>query len=353
MKTLEWRDDCLLLIDQTRLPLESEVIVCQTYEEVAQSIEHMQVRGAPAIGLAAAFGVALAARAFAIDEQTFEAKLANAMRRLAATRPTAVNLFWAIDRMVALLASRGGQPPGEVADAILAEARRMLAEDEAANRRMGALGAELIPERANILTHCNAGALATGEFGTALGLIRAAHEQGKEIHVWVDETRPLLQGARLTAWELQQADIPHTLITDNMAGHFMARGAIDLAVVGADRIARNGDTANKIGTYGVAVLARAHGLPFYVVAPTSTVDLAKTSGQDITIEERRPEEVTSLGGRALAPHGTRVANPAFDVTPAKLISAIITEQGIARPPFVRELPRLVKGVGRAAAAPKP
>lgn len=334
MNTLEWRDGALLLLDQTRLPAEAVMLECREHQTVAAAIERLSVRGAPAIGLAAAYGVVLAALEFAgCRHEDFIAELEGAMDRLAATRPTAVNLFWAIVRMREVLQACRDRSPAEITDALLAEAHRMLREDETANRRMGAYGAQLLPDGANVLTHCNAGALAAGAYGTALGVIRAAHEAGKQIHVWVDETRPLLQGARLTAWELAEAGIPFTLITDNMAGHFMSRGDIDLAVVGADRIAANGDTANKIGTYSVAVLAHAHDIPLYVAAPTSTVDLSLPAGDRIPIEQRRPDEVTSIRDARIAPPGVRVANPAFDVTPARLIAAIVTEQGVIHDPY--------------------
>jgi methylthioribose-1-phosphate isomerase len=338
--TLEFRDGSLWLLDQTKLPLETTFLECRDTATVAEAITSLRVRGAPAIGLAAAFGAALAAQRLAgsgLSDAQFRVGVSAAAAQLAATRPTAVNLFWALERVRKVLEASVGRSPDWTAAALLAEAHRMLIEDAACNRAMGLHGAELIPDEANILTHCNAGALATGAFGTALGVIQAAHDQGKRVHVWVDETRPLLQGARLTAWELEQAGIPHTLITDNMAGHFMQRGEIDLAIVGADRIVANGDGANKIGTYGVAVLAHAHGLPFYFVAPTSTVDLSTLDGSRIPIEERNPEEVTAFGGLRTAPLGTRAANPAFDVTPARLVSAIVTERGIVRAPYIEGL----------------
>jgi len=344
LKTLQFKEGTLWLIDQTQLPLNPVLIECKEYTQVVEAIRRLQVRGAPAIGCAAAYGTALAAGALASHEpgDGFESALARAMEELRATRPTAVNLFWALDRMWRVYETHRDKSPVEVADALLLEADTILAEDEEVNRCMGSYGAELIPDGANILTHCNTGALATGAFGTALGAIRTAHRQGKRIHVWVDETRPLLQGARLTAWECRELGIPFTLITDNMAGHFMSRGAIDLAMVGADRIVANGDAANKIGTYGVAVLAHAHGLPLYFVAPTSTVDLSIPSGDRIAIEERAPDEVTSFGGVRVAPEGIRAANPAFDVTPARLISAIVTERGIVRRPFTAGLARLAR-----------
>jgi methylthioribose-1-phosphate isomerase len=342
MKTLEYRDGALWLLDQTRLPLDPALIRCVDHRDVCEAIKSLRVRGAPAIGLAAAYGTVLAARSFSaagVTGDPFLTRLLAATEELAATRPTAVNLFWALVRMRRVVERHRAEPPETIAHLLLAEADEMLRQDEEVNRSMGRHGAELIPDGANVLTHCNTGALAAGAFGTALGVIRAAHDQGKQVHVWVDETRPLLQGARLTAWELRELGIPFTLITDNMAGHFMARGRVDLAMVGADRIVANGDAANKIGTYSVAVLARAHGLPFYFVAPTSTVDLSIPSGDRITIEERSPEEVTSFRGVRVAPEGSSVANPAFDVTPAHLITAIVTEYGVVRPPFATGLAR--------------
>src|SRR5579884_769891 len=294
----------------------------------------MQVRGAPAIGATAAFGLALVGdQSRASDPAAWLAEVERAAEVLRATRPTAVNLSWALERC--LEAARAAAPQGvEPAKAALRACAQQLADEDArANRQMGQLGSALVPPGARVLTHCNAGALATVEFGTALGVIRAAHEAGKRVHVFVDETRPFLQGARLTAWELEQEGIPYTLITDNMAGHFLARGEIDLVVVGADRIAANGDVANKIGTYSLAVLARAHEIPFYVAAPTSTVDLRIPSGAAIPIEERSPEEVTHFAGQRVAPVGVTAAHPAFDVTPHRYVSAIITERGVHRPPY--------------------
>ncbi len=345
--TLEYRDGCLRLLDQTRLPLETIVVECWDIPTLAEAITSLRVRGAPAIGLAAAYGVAVAARNLAragVRGEDFRTGVASASRELAATRPTAVNLFWALDRMKRLLASTEG-PEDQIAGRLLEEAHRMLAEDEASNRAMGRHGATLIAAGSNVLTHCNAGALATGAYGTAVGVIRSAHDSGKSLHVWVDETRPLLQGSRLTAWELAEAGIPHTLITDNMAAHFMQAGRVDCVIVGADRIAANGDTANKIGTYGVAVLARAHDLPFYVAAPTSTVDLSIPDGDSIPIEQRDPIEVIQFRDIRTAPQGTVAANPAFDVTPARLIAGIVTECGIARPPFQDDLARMVASAG--------
>ena len=343
MKTLWWAGDALQMIDQTKLPLEEVVLTLRDHEEVAQAIARMQVRGAPAIGVTAAYGMALAAlRSPASSVAALLADLKTAAAELRATRPTAVNLGWAVARMAAeaeRLAERG---VAAVREGLLAEAQRMATEDEEANRRMGRHGAELVPDGANILTHCNAGALATVAYGTALGVVRAAHEQGKRIHVYVDETRPFLQGARLTAWELKREGIPFTLITDNMAGHFLKR-SVDLVVVVADRIAAIGDVANMIGTYGVAVIARENGVPFYVAAPLSTVDMALASGDLIPIEERSPDEVTSIAGKRIAPPDVVAAHPAFDVTPARYVSAIVTEVGVLRPPYGESLARAMAG----------
>lgn len=344
MNTVEYVDGKVRLIDQTLLPLEQRWVECTTYDEVAEAIRTMKVRGAPAIGVTAAYGMALGAIGYpGSDSDGFEVHMRKVAERLAKTRPTAVNLFWAIERTlgVALEASRDGVDAAR--RALMETADRMAKEDVEANRRMGAFGAELLPDKCTILTHCNAGALATVDYGTALGVIRAAVERGKQIKVFADETRPFLQGARLTAWELVTDGIPVTLITDSMAGHFMQRGMIDAVVVGADRIAANGDVANKIGTYSVAVLAKENGIPFYVAAPTSTVDLAISSGEEIVIEERDPREVLYIGGRRIAPEGVDVANPAFDVTPHRYVAAIITENGVARPPFGEALKRLVVG----------
>jgi methylthioribose-1-phosphate isomerase len=351
MKTLEFRDGALWLLDQTKLPLETVPVVCRDDRQVADAIAQMKVRGAPAIGLAAAYGVVLAARSLALSRIAGDellVRLEEAMERLRRTRPTAVNLCWALARMRELILAHADAGPTELADRLLAEAHRMLHEDEEANRSMGRLGAAPVADPANVLTHCNAGALATGAYGTALGVIRAAHGQGKRIHVWVDETRPLLQGARLTAWELKEAGVPCTLITDSMAGYVMAQGRVDVVIVGADRIAANGDGANKIGTYGLAVLARAHDIPFYFVAPSSTIDLATPSGAHIPIEERNAAEVTTCGGTRVAPDGIAVANPAFDVTPARLVTAVVTEQGVVRPPFEEHLTRVVARAAQRA-----
>jgi methylthioribose-1-phosphate isomerase len=335
-RTVFWQDGAVRLIDQTRLPSELIILECHDWREVAEAIRTMKLRGAPAIGVAAAYGLALAAhQSQAATPAALLAELAAAAAGLQATRPTAVNLAWGLQRVLrraqALAAS--GAAVDAIRSALLAEAEAMAEEDIATNRRMGAYGATLIPDGARILTHCNTGALATVDYGTALGVMRTAHEQGKRLHVWVDETRPYLQGARLTAWELQQLGIPCTLITDNMAGHFMQRGQVDMIFVGGDRVAANGDTANKIGTYSLAVLAQAHGLPFYVVVPTSTIDLTIPDGEHIPIEERSPEEVTHIAGVRIAPEGVSAAHPAFDVTPQRLLTAIVTERGIVRPPF--------------------
>jgi methylthioribose-1-phosphate isomerase len=331
---VRWEDDRLVLIDQTRLPTEQVERACATWPEVAEAIRSLVVRGAPAIGVAAAFGVVLAVRASrGRDRAGLQADLDEAIKGLAATRPTAVNLFWALDRMRRTAESASDLPAPALADRLLAEAQAILAEDLAANRAMGAHGAALVPPGARVLTHCNAGALATAGYGTALGVIRAAHERGRLAMVWVDETRPVMQGSRLTAWELATEGIPHRLISDVAAGFVMKRGQVDLVVTGADRIAANGDTANKIGTYSVAVLARHHGIPFYVAAPCSTIDASIPTGEAIVIEERAAAEVRGVAGRQTAPAASPVFNPAFDVTPAELITAIVTERGVVRPPY--------------------
>jgi methylthioribose-1-phosphate isomerase len=332
--TAAWLGDRLLLLDQRRLPADEVYIECRAWEDVAEAIRSLAVRGAPAIGVTAAFGVALAG--LASKAATFEDLLADlevALQGLAGTRPTAVNLFWALDRMRRRALEQASRPVVEIRASLVAEAETILEEDIAGNRRLGAHGAELVPDRARILTHCNAGGLATAGYGTALGVVRGAVEAGKRPFVWVDETRPVLQGARLTAWELAKEGIPHTVIADVAAASMMARGEVDLVVVGADRIAANGDTANKIGTYGLAVLAQAHRLPFYVAAPFSTIDPALPDGTAIPIEERDAREVQELAGHRIVPAGSPARNPAFDVTPAGLITAIITERGVFRPPY--------------------
>jgi methylthioribose-1-phosphate isomerase len=341
IEPITWANNHLRLLDQTRLPAEEVWLELDDEHAVAAAIKEMRVRGAPAIGVAAAYGVALAARRIAAgDMPFFLAHLDGAIALLGATRPTAVNLFWALERMRKV--ARACVTPDEARARLLAEALAIQTEDVAANRALGRLGAALIPDGATVLTHCNAGALATAGYGTALGVIRAACAAGKRVQVVADETRPLLQGARLTAWELARDGIATTLIADTMAGSLMRRGLISCVVVGADRIAANGDVANKIGTYQVAVLAKEHGIPFYVAAPTSTLDLTLASGDEIPIEERRPEEVTHFGGVQTAPDGITVANPAFDVTPARYVSAIITERGIARAPYEESLSNLLR-----------
>ncbi len=338
--TLIWRNNALELIDQRRLPHQIDYVRCVDAAAVAQSINRMVVRGAPAIGCAAAYGIALAALEACTRAETLRPTLEAADRLLRASRPTAINLAWALDRMAHCARSITDQSLGEQAATLLAEAHRITAEDLAANQAMGALGAPLLPQGARVMTHCNAGALATAGHGTALGVIRSAWMAGNPLSVIANETRPYLQGARLTAWELQSAGIPVTLVTDNMAGHLMQRGRIDAVIVGADRIAANGDTANKIGTYTLAVLAARHRIPFYVAAPLSTFDAATADASGIPIEERDGIEVTGYGGLAWAPADIAVFNPAFDVTPAELITAIITEQGIARAPLGQALAAL-------------
>jgi len=343
MNTMEWKDGSLLLLDQTRLPLEVKYVNCRSAQDVADAIKTMKVRGAPAIGAAAAYGLALAALTnTGLDKQEFINDIREKAKILAATRPTAVNLFWALDRMTDLLDRPGNDRVDRLRDLLINEAHRILIEDIEMNRNIGRFGSELIPDQASVLTHCNAGALATGGYGTALGVIRTAHEQGKNISVFADETRPLLQGARLTAWELMQDGIPVTLVTDNMAGYMMKRGMIDLAVVGADRITANGDVANKIGTYTVAVLCKEHKIPFYVAAPASTIDMNLPSGEEIPIEEREPSEVTAVFGKVVAPPGVKVFNPAFDITPNGMVTAIITDRGIIRPPYLEHLGKMFK-----------
>jgi methylthioribose-1-phosphate isomerase len=341
--TVAWQDGQVVMIDQRRLPGEEVYLRCRDYREVAAAIKDMAIRGAPAIGVAAALGIALGVRNSRSEGEALRAAFGAICEEMAATRPTAVNLFWAIDRMRRRFESARADGGPALRDALLQEAQAIEEEDVAACRRIGDLGADLIPEQARVLTHCNAGALATAGYGTALGVIRSAARQGKIKSVLAGETRPYLQGARLTAWELSRDGIPTTLIADNMAGHMMARGEVDAVVVGADRIAANGDVANKIGTYTLAVLARENGLPFYVAAPVSTIDLRTPSGDAITIEERAPEEVTHHGGRRLAPEGIAVRNPAFDVTPHRYVTAIVCERGVARPPYAESLARLAAG----------
>jgi methylthioribose-1-phosphate isomerase len=351
LPTIEWKDDAVVMIDQRKLPASEVYVSCKTAQDVAKAIKTMVIRGAPAIGVAAAMGIALGMRrSKATGTKQFATEFQKLCDLMAATRPTAVNLFWAIERMKKTFAesAQGGCSVDEIKHRLEAEARRIHDADVESCRAMGARGAELVPQRARILTHCNAGALATAGYGTALGVIRAAAEQGKQVAVLADETRPFLQGARLTAWELVKDGIDTTVITDNMAAAMMRMGNVDLVVVGADRIAANGDVANKIGTYGVAVLAREHDIPFYVAAPLSTIDLNTPDGSKIPIEERNEREVTHVGPNRLTPEGARVRNPAFDVTPAKYVTAIITERGIARAPYHESLAALVNDVQIAA-----
>jgi methylthioribose-1-phosphate isomerase len=347
LPTIEWKDDAVVMIDQRKLPATEVYVSCKTAQEVAKAIRTMVIRGAPAIGVAAAMGIALGMRrSKATGTKQFTTEFQKLCDLMAATRPTAVNLFWAIERMKKAFAdaAQGGRSVDEIKQRLEDEARRIHDEDVDSCRMMGAFGAALVPQEARILTHCNAGALATAGYGTALGVVRAAAEQGKKIAVLADETRPFLQGARLTAWELVKDGIDTTVITDNMAGAMMRLGHVDLVVVGADRIAANGDVANKIGTYSVAVLAKEHGIPFYVAAPLSTIDLRTPDGSKIPIEERNDREVTHVGPSRLTPEGARIRNPAFDVTPAKYVSAIITERGVARPPYDASLAALVDAV---------
>lgn len=341
IRTLEWTEAGVRFLDQTRLPTEEVYATCKTYQEVAEAIRTMVVRGAPAIGVAAAMGVALGVRDskandFAALQKDFE-RIAEV---IGATRPTAVNLFWGIARMRNLLESAPSLPLPEIKARLIAEAQAMHAEDIAANQAMGKHGAGLLPASGGVLTHCNAGALATCGYGTALGVVRAAVEQGSMLRVFADETRPFLQGSRLTAWELAKDGIPTTVISDNMAGSIMQQGKVAAVIVGADRIAANGDVANKIGTYSLAILAKEHGIPFYVAAPWSTVDMKTATGKDIPIEQRSPREVTHMAGRQLTPDGVDIENPAFDVTPHRYVAAIITERGVAKPPFSKSLDAL-------------
>ena len=341
IKTLEWTDEGVRLIDQTRLPLEETYVVCRNYQEVAVAIRNMIVRGAPAIGVAAAMGIALGVKqSQTTDVAALRGEFDHMCSVIGETRPTAVNLFWAIRRMTEKFDLAAGRPVEQIKNDLVREAQQMYLEDIAANEAMGRHGATLMPSSGGVLTHCNAGALATCGYGTALGVIRAAIASGKKLHVFADETRPFLQGSRLTAWELTKDGIQTTLIADNMAGAMMKQGKVKAVVVGADRIAANGDVANKIGTYTVAILAKEHSLPFYVAAPWSTVDMSMPTGEEIPIEQRSPDEVTHHGGRQIAPNGVLVENPAFDVTPSKYVTAIITERGIARSPYAESLKEL-------------
>jgi methylthioribose-1-phosphate isomerase len=349
--TIRWDDGAVVLLDQTKLPESEEYLRCETPEEVAAAIRRLSVRGAPAIGVAGAYGAALAARRCEeADPAAFRRAVTAKLEMLRGARPTAVNLPWAIDRMLRVLSRVAGEPPASQRAALLAEARAIDREDVDACEAVGRHGAELIRDGSTVLTHCNAGALATAGQGTALSVVYAAAAAGKNVAVLSGETRPLLQGARLTAWECQRQGIPVTLFCDNAAGWILSQGKVDCVIVGADRIAANGDVANKIGTYPLAVLAREHGVPFYVAAPTSTIDLAVASGKDIPIEQRSPEEVTEPRGLHIAPRGVGALNPAFDVTPARLVAAIVTEQGVARAPYTESLARLVE---KAVAGSRP
>jgi methylthioribose-1-phosphate isomerase len=346
LPTIAREGDIVVMIDQRKLPAEEVYVRCKSAAEVARAIKTMVIRGAPAIGVAAAMGIAVGMRkSKATGTQKFAAEFHKICELMAATRPTAVNLFWAIERMKRAFAdsAQAGASVEQIKDRLDAEAQAIHDEDVANCRALGAFGADVVPPGARVLTHCNAGALATAGYGTALGVIRGAVEQGKKIAVFADETRPFLQGARLTAWELVRDGIDTTIITDSMTAALMRQGKVDLVVVGADRIAANGDTANKIGTYGVAVLAREHNIPFYVAAPLSTIDLDTPDGDHIPIEERSAREVTHVGGAQMAPEGARVWNPAFDVTPHMLIAGIITERGIFRPPYAESLRRAFEG----------
>jgi len=340
-KTVEWTDEGVRLIDQTKLPAEETYVTCTTYEEVADAIRRMVVRGAPAIGVTAGMGIALGVRDAEGDHVSeLRRNFDDICEAMGETRPTAVNLFWAIRRMQDKFQALSDEPVERIKQELIAEAQRMYLEDIAANEAMGRNGAVLMPSSGGVLTHCNAGALATCGYGTALGVIRAAVEGGKKIQVYSDETRPFLQGSRLTAWELMKDGIPTTVIADNMAGAMMKQGKIAAVVVGADRIAANGDVANKIGTYTVAVLAKEHDIPFYVAAPFTTIDMDTMDGSRIPIEQRASREITHVGGKPVTPEGIKVENPAFDVTPAKYVTAIITERGVAKAPYTESLKRL-------------
>ena len=340
LPTIEWQDDAVVMVDQRKLPAQEVYVQCRTAKEVARAIKNMVIRGAPAIGVAAAMGLALGVqRSKVTGTSQLAAEFYKLCELMAATRPTAVNLFWAIERMKRTFAeaARSGRSPSEIRDAMVSEARRIHDEDVTSCKALGAHGSSVVPDRGRVLTHCNAGALATGGYGTALGVIRAAVESGKQVTVFADETRPFFQGARLTAWELLRDGIETTVIIDSMAGPLMRDGKVDVVVVGADRIAANGDVANKIGTYTVAVLASEHGVPFYVAAPVSTIDLSTPDGSGIPIEKRNEREVTHVGAKRMTPEGAGIWNPAFDVTPHTLVTGIITERGICCPPFTESL----------------
>lgn len=340
--TLQWELDHLVLLDQRRLPQEVVYVNLYNVEETAVAIHNMTVRGAPAIGATAAYGIVLAALAGWKDSLSLRMGVKQAAKILLAARPTAVNLGWALKRMVACLDALQMDSPAELCAALLVEANAIADEDRRANRQMGLNALPLLPEEVTFLHHCNTGTLATVEYGTALGVIRTAHEHGKKVFVYVDETRPRLQGSRLTAWELQQLGIPYKIIVDGASGMVMKRCGVNAVVVGCDRVAANGDTANKIGTYNLALVARAHGVPFYVVGPTTTIDLETPTGDEIVIEERDSHEITHINGQSIAPRGAQVYNPAFDVTPAQYISAIITERGVCRPPYSISLPAVIQ-----------
>jgi methylthioribose-1-phosphate isomerase len=343
-KTIEWKGDSIRLLDQRRLPREVHYLDCMNATSVAEAIRTMAIRGAPAIGVAAAMGIALAAKKTRLHHPiVFHRFIEKVCRQMSQTRPTAVNLFWAVDRMKRILDKSLVDGVEETQKRLVREALRIYREDVNINQKIGEYGKDLIQDGDGVLTHCNAGALATAGYGTALGVIRAAWADGKRFHVFVDETRPLFQGARLTAWELVQERIPGTVLTDHMAGHLMKKGKINLVLVGADRIARNGDTANKIGTYGLAILSKWHHIPFYVAAPTTTLDLSLRSGSEIPIEEREAREITHFQGKPITPKGINTFNPAFDVTPSSLIQGIITEKGIVRKPFHNELRKIKVG----------
>ncbi|ADY56597.1 methylthioribose-1-phosphate isomerase [Syntrophobotulus glycolicus DSM 8271] len=342
MKTLEWRENCLIILDQTCLPTEIKYREACTYQEVAEAIKKMEVRGAPAIGAAASFGFALGALAFKGNCLDFWDYMETVRAELEETRPTAVNLVWGLRRMQnRMYEMKKEWDIDKIKEALVEEAKAIAVEDVRINRKIGEYGNTLLPDKVNILTHCNAGSLATVDYGTALGIVRSAHDSGKNLHVYAGETRPFLQGARLTVLELMEYGIPVTLITDNMAGFLMQQGKIDMVIVGADRIAANGDTANKIGTYSLAVLAEEHEIPFYVAAPTSSIDLKISSGEEIPVEERDPCEVRTIMGVQIAPETAKVYNPAFDITPAKYIHGIITEKGIIHPPYSVNLVKIL------------
>ena len=335
VRTIEWKNDRVIMLDQRLLPHREVYRVCRDYDQVAEAIRSMVIRGAPAIGVAAAMGMALGA--LQAPAKTFDRDFERIFATLGKTRPTAVNLFWALQRMRQVYSQHRSQGVDAVKQALKEEAQKIYKEDIAANRQLGKYGMALLRNARHIMTHCNAGALATAGYGTALGVLRALKESGREFEVFVNETRPFLQGARLTAWELKEEKIPATLITDSMAGYLMQTGKVDAVVVGCDRVAANGDVANKIGTYTLAVLARRHGIPFYVAGPTSSIDIDCRCGKDIPIEQRDPKEVSHIFGKALAPNGIRVFNPAFDVTAQDLISAIITEKGVIHPPYQQNI----------------